>query len=83
MGRMLLPEGLSGRCFPFSFFQLTGICQVPSLLARAGGGGRFSGTVDACGVLGFLLGDLSPLQPLLLGKMAAGSKRLGEQQGLV
>lgn len=76
MGRMLLPEGLSGRCFPFSFF------QPGPISAGSGGGGRFSGTVDACGVLGFLLGDLSPLQPLLLGKMAAGSKRLGEQQGL-
>lgn len=81
MGRMLLPEGLSGRCFPFSFFQLTRDLPGP-ISAGSGGGGRFSGTVDACGVLGFLLGDLSPLQPLLLGKMAAGSKRLGEQQGL-
>lgn len=68
----------------FSIFLLSADRDLPGPISAGsgGGGGRFSGTVDACGVLGFLLGDLSPLQPLLLGKMAAGSKRLGEQQGL-
>lgn len=39
MGRMLLPEGLSGRCFPFSFFQLTRDLPGP-ISAGSGGGGE-------------------------------------------
>lgn len=78
MGTMLLPEGLGGRGFLFAFSQL--IRGLPGPTPAALGGLRLSGTADACGVSGFCPGNLSPLQPLIPGRMAAGS-RLGQQQG--
>lgn len=74
MGRMLLPEGLSGRCFPFSFFQLTRDLPGPISAGSGGGGGGFLERWMPVGYWGFSLGTSVPSSLSSWGRWQLGAR---------